>query len=840
MARWASDDDLSAYLLQIPEARGVQIGDGNVQYNAFYSEAPPEWPMFLGAPPARAAALQPRDDLVSAVESAWSVGATPLLVGGGGHGKSQLAGAILHDAEAAGVDLTVWLDASSLRSLLGGLSDAGIAVGAPNRRADKVEQRAKGFVGWLRAVQLRWLVVLDNLDLPLYEIAPYLPEPRRGPIYGRLLVTLRRQEAALFSDRRVRIDVGVFEPQEASRYVELRLAEHPELLDGADALIRAVDLLPVGLAQACAALLDRKETCSLFATRIRAANEPLVTVFPEGVRDDYSSTVARIWSLTIAGLRDKHSAAYLCVIALSCFDPGGIPQILLTTPSMADFLVGAEPQELLVILRNFSLIDFQGDLTTGVMRIHALTSRAIREQVAREEPGLFERALLVAIHAVRDLLQEAELGSEVLRLLIANGIRVEELVVSLGSDSFRDCAAAVELALVLARTLRRLGDPSTARDVALRVREVLDDGDGSTGDARVHLDDSISISLWAGGNTAEALRISGRLLDEVRGGDSRLTLLEHGALFARTAGRTRESVRAQKFVLKARDRREPGSDGAVESRLHLVNSLRWTGELTHAMSLLYPLHPDEFLRSQSKLRLDLGETYGVLLDSIGDRETAIDILGMVLREREASEDQFSSALISTRHNCLTLRLMRERTPERLRELFDLLEYRRRALGPVHPDTLTTSLNVVAGLYATGRPEMAGALGSDLVDSAGPVLGFDHPDVLIMRHNVAAIRAALEPSETAIDDMRQVLAVRRSILGEGHYDSLCTLSNILIAARLLGTEARVALPSRWSLVVAGRRLGGQHPILVTVREAMRGGVPQLAVQVRLHAAAKAHL
>jgi hypothetical protein len=108
---------------------------------------------------------------------------------------------------------------------------------------------------------------------------------------------------------------------------------------------------------------------------------------------------------------------------------------------------------------------------------------------------------------------------------------------------------------------------------------------------------------------------------------------------------------------------------------------------------------------------------------------------------------------------------------------DILDRRRRALGPDHPDTLTSATGLAADLRQLGDVEAARALDQDTLVRRRRVLGEDHPDTVASASNLAA-------------DLRE--------LGEtpklGRQRRYCSNHKVPFPAVLLGISSRPASQS----------------------------------------------
>jgi hypothetical protein len=127
-------------------------------------------------------------------------------------GKTQLAAAFAESLlQSGGVDLLVWIEATSRASVLSGYAAATAAVTGRDQ-ASSCESVAAQFLSWLGETSRSWLVVLDDLASPA-DLDGLWPT---GPV-GRVLVT-SADAAAVPSAVRV-VPVGPFSLREAISYL---------------------------------------------------------------------------------------------------------------------------------------------------------------------------------------------------------------------------------------------------------------------------------------------------------------------------------------------------------------------------------------------------------------------------------------------------------------------------------------------------------------------------------------------------------------------------------------------------------------------------------------------
>ncbi|WP_177328313.1 ATP-binding protein (plasmid) [Streptomyces atratus] len=153
------------------------------------------WPRQVGVIPTRAQSFQHRaevEQLRAVVDGGGTAVLCQVLTGTGGVGKTQLAADYARAAwGSGGVDVLVWITASTRSAVVFGYAQAGVEVlGAdPGGR----EQAARLFLAWLEpkpgARPCRWLVVLDDLADPaglrgLWPPPALRAEPSSPPAAG--------------------------------------------------------------------------------------------------------------------------------------------------------------------------------------------------------------------------------------------------------------------------------------------------------------------------------------------------------------------------------------------------------------------------------------------------------------------------------------------------------------------------------------------------------------------------------------------------------------------------------------------------------------------------------
>ena len=144
---------------------------------------------------------------------------------------------------------------------------------------------------------------------------------------------------------------------------------------------------------------------------------------------------------------------------------------------------------------------------------------------------------------------------------------------------------------------------------------------------------------------------------------------------------------------------------------------------------------------------------------------------------------------------------------------DLLDRWRRVLGPDHPDTLRSAMNLTFALSNLAEDE-ARPLGQDTLDRSRRVLGPDHPDTLRLAANLALIQAWQGEHEQARALGQDTLDRSRRVLGPDHPQTLRLAADLTLVVALalarLGRHQQARALGQDTLDRSRRVLGPDHP------------------------------
>jgi hypothetical protein len=840
---------------------GLQVGDNNLQINNFPPPAPVSWPHMVGAVPLRADGYRTRAE--TAELASFGLGGTAVLTqvlsGLGGVGKTQLAAGFARDQWDAGtVDLLVWVTASSRHAVLAAYAQAHAEI--IRCAIGHAEQAAASFLAWLHSTaSRRWLIVLDDLTDPS-DVQGLWPS---GPT-GQVLVTTRRRDAVLAGQHRRMIEVGLFTAEQALAYLSTRLGSDARGLDQAAELAEDLGRLPLALAQATAFLRDRPaETCASYRRRLADRRHGLAEMFPaDALADDYRSTVAVAWSLSIeyADRLPPAGLASAVLLLASVLDPNGVPESVLTSPAALAYLArhrrprpateasttpsagpfagsaprawarrrrsrrsvpsepdraldGSDCRDALAALHRFSLISYDPATPARAVRTHALVQRVVlesaREQLAETVQAAAD-ALLQAWPAVerdadlarafRDNAQQLP-NHDQFALWSSDGhIALFRVGISLGESGLVHAAAGYWQTLTVAAH-QHLG-PNHAHTLTARS----------------------NLTLWQGraGDPVGAAAALEQLLTDllrVQGPDHSDTLsTRHNLAYWRgEAGDAAGAAAAFEQLLPDRLRVQgPDHRGTLTARGNLAYWRGKAGDAAGAAAAFEQLLTD-FLRVAGRDHPDtltaqhnLARWQGKAGDAAGAAAAFEQLLADQLRVQGPDHPD----TLTARSNLAYWRGEAGDAAGAAAAFEQLLADQLRVQGPDHPDTLITRSNLARWRGEAGNAAGAVAALEQLLPDFLRVLGPDHPETLTIRHNVAYWRGEAGDAAGAAAAFEQLLADQLRVQGPDHPETLTARGNLARWRGEAGDAAGAVAALEQLLPDFQRVLGPDHPHTLT--------------------------
>jgi tetratricopeptide (TPR) repeat protein len=225
------------------------------------------------------------------------------------------------------------------------------------------------------------------------------------------------------------------------------------------------------------------------------------------------------------------------------------------------------------------------------------------------------------------------------------------------------------------------------------------------------------------------------------------------------------------------------------------------------------LLPHARLRGEAALaggETTLGAWVGVALHRIGDLPGARALQEQVLdARRRLLGPEHPDTLISMNNLAHTLSAQGDLPGARaLQER--VLDLRRRTLGPEHPDALRSLNNLAETLSAQGDLPGARELQEQVLEACRRTLGLEHPGTLISLNNLASTLQAQGDLPGARALQEQVLEAHRRLLGPEHPDALRSLNNLAETLSAQGDLPGARKLLEQALEAYRRLLGPEHP------------------------------
>jgi len=649
-------------------------------------------------------------------------------------GKTQLAAAFAESLwQSGGVDLLVWIEATSRASVLSGYAAATADV-TGRHQLSSCEAVASQFLSWLDETSRPWLVVLDDLADPA-NLDGLWPVGRAG----RVLIT-SADAAAVPSGVRV-MRVGPFSLRDAVSYLSERVSADPDKRHGVIDLAQDLGLEPVALAQASAVIANSPLSCSDYRVHFARRREQLAESSSE-----WRSAAAVTWMLSL-GRADQMgpggSARRLLALA-ALLDGHGIPQTVLAAPAAGHFLAeggdipasGQRARAALAALEQVGLLTVEPVTAPPTVRISPVLQAAIREAMPE---SMQDRAA----RSVADSLLQAW---------------PEQEPPGWPSSGLRSCVAA------LRQITGSLLWDGGCHPLLVRAGDSLD---------RARLTEA-AVDHWR-----DVATTGGRLLGPEHPDTMLASQRLADALLA--AGRAGDAIAWFQWILDSLTYKlGPDHRDAIEARRRLGHALVAAGQLPAAITVLGRALP-QFERACGPGHADtLGarDELAAAYLAGGQYSDAIALYRSTLADRERAQGARHPQTMTTRHGLADSYLASGQAKEAVAVYKRVVADRESALGPDHLDTLTARNNLGAAYQRTGKTAAAELACEQAWAGFERVLGPRHPDTLrsraalaqvyrqlgrygdaraLLRDTVDRLERALPSGDPLIAELRQGLA-----------------------------------------------------------------------------------
>ena len=662
------------------------------------------WPLWSGTAPSLADGFISRPASAPSLAGALNPGAAVALVPArsaspqdwrGSCGKTQLAVAFAGSLwQSRGVDLLVWVVATSRASVLSGYVEAAVATMGVDPEGD-AESIAAHFVSWLAETSRPWLVVLEDLS-DAADLARLWPE---GPA-GRVLITTA-DSATLAGERLAPVlPVGAFDPREALSYLRGRLTADPDQRLGAIDLIETLDCEPLALAQASEVIATSALSCQDYRNYFLRRREQMAEA-----NGALPSAASVTWTISV-GQAERLSppGAVRSLLSLaSVLDGHGIPASVFTTPAAFRFYAAdgagglADPErvgEALLVLDRVGLLSVEQAATPPTVRMKPVIQAAVGAAMPAES---LEHTARAAADALLEAWPEDDQRDSVAARL-------------------RSCAASLQ---------RAAGDLLWAggcHPLLLRAG-TSHDGARLIGPAVAHWEQLAAVSRR---------RLPPNHPDT-------LTIGQRMANACLAAGRAADAVPWFEWILVDRvSALGPDHPETIRAKRDLGHALMAAGQPREALGVLSEAVSDYERVNGAKHPETLGarDELAAAHRAAGHFDEAIRLYRRVLADRERVQGSRHPDTMTTREHlgdaCLAADLPKDAISCYKRVLAD----RERTLGPDHLDTIAARGNLAAANLSAGRMAAAVQLYEETCAAYVRVFGPDHPDTLARRANLA--------------------------------------------------------------------------------------------------------
>jgi tetratricopeptide (TPR) repeat protein len=636
-------------------------------------------------------------------------------------GKTQFAVAFAESLwQAGGLDLLVWIEATSRASVLSGYAAATVAATGRDQ-ASSCESVAAQFLSWLGETSRSWLVVLDDLAdaVNLDGLWP------AGPA-GRVLVTCA-DATAVPSGMRV-MPVGPFSLHEAISYLSGRLAADPDKRHGVIELAQDLDLEPVALAQASAVIATFPLSCREYQAQFVRRREQLAqssSTRPSAAAVTWMFSFGRVDQLAPDG------SAQLLLALAALLDGHGIPQTVLTAPAAGDFVAGGgvrasseSARAALAALEQVGLLTVEPVTAPPTVRISPVLQAALR---AAMPEGMSDQAASSVADALLQAWPEPEQPG-----WPASGLR--------------SCAAA------LRQLTGNLLWGGGCHPLLVRAGDSLD---------RARLTEP------AVGHWRDLATTGGRLL----GGEHPDTMLAGQRLADAyvAAGRAADAIPWFQRVLDSLTHKlGPDHRDVIQAQRRLGHTLVAAFQFPAAITVLERTVPqfEQVCGPGNADTLGARDELAAAYLAAGRYSDAITLYRRTLANRERSQGARHPQTITTRRGLADSYLASGRAKEAVAAYKRVVADRERVLGPDHVDTLTARNNLGAAYEKAGKPAAAELACEQAWAGFERVLGPRHPDTLRSRAGLAQVYRRLGRYGDARAVLRDTVERLERILPDG--------------------------------------------------------------------------
>ncbi|RKL05191.1 hypothetical protein BFJ70_g17144 [Fusarium oxysporum] len=732
------------------------------------------------------------------------------LVGMGGFGKSQVAIQFAHHIHNESPQSSVyWVHASSRARFEEGYQSIAERLQLPRRNDPDID--VLGLVcDWLQMEEAgSWLMILDNADdVDLFypanigegkaatgpvdknavarsdqrPLGAYLPKRHNGTIF----ITSRSMNAAekLTGSHKAIYQVSTMDNAEGLQLFRNKMNEDFDR-DAAAELLRALDFIPLAIAQA-AAYINRRAPRVSVKTYLDTFQESdgkkgsLLNRDAGDLRRDerVSNSVVITWQVTFEQIRRERPSAAKLLSFMSFFNPQGIPEFVLHSYDIdmtnhEDRHAGSDNfEDDLDILRGYSLVSVTA--TGNICEMHALVQFCTRVWISKTgNEGRWRQLFLRSMS--RNFPDGTFETWPVCQILLPHAEP------TFGEEPpSEDLLNWASLLTNCALYMLTIGNYRMAEDLSKKAVKARTKLLGEEHPDMLTSMANLALICWNQGRWKEAEELQAKVLltrKRVLGEEhpDTLAIMANLASTYRDQGRWKEAEELQVGVMEMRKR------------------------------VLGEEHPD-MLTSMASLALtywNQGRWKEAQKLGVG----VMEIRKRVLGEEHPSTLASMANLASTYRN-------QGRWKEAEELEVGVMEMRKRVLGEEHPDTLTSMANLALTYWTQGRWEKAEELQVGVMETSKRVLGEQHPDTLVGMANLASTYRNRGRRKEAEELQIGVMEMRKRVLGEEHPSTLTSMASLALTYWTQGRWKEAEELQVGVMKMRKRVLGEEHPSTLT--------------------------
>jgi len=239
------------------------------------------------------------------------------------------------------------------------------------------------------------------------------------------------------------------------------------------------------------------------------------------------------------------------------------------------------------------------------------------------------------------------------------------------------------------------------------------------------------------------------------------------------------------------------------------NRALWRAYLPHARCLL-----SSSLKDDVDGRLLLLERFGLCLMSDGRYIEAEGPFTQVMEARKRVLGPEHPSSLTSMANLASTYWNQGRWQEAEELHTQVMEARKRVLGPEHPSSLSSMANLAATYWNQGRWQEAEELHTQVMEARKRVLGPEHPDSLTSMANLATTYRDQGRWQEAEELQVQVMEARKRVLGPEHPSSLSSMASLAATYRNQGRWQEAEELEVQVMEARKRVLGPEHPSSLT--------------------------